>query len=75
MVNNSNVFYKEEYKAMEENDIKIMCTARNCFYINKCYRHTRGDPDDIEQCYTDLSLNGCILDSGFDMYIPTGKQI
>lgn len=48
---------------------KLMCTARNCPYSNKCYRHTRGEPDDVMQCFTNLEYT-CCLESGFDLFVP-----
>lgn len=33
----------------------VMCTARYCPYERSCYRHIKGDPNDVSQSYVDLS--------------------
>jgi len=58
-------YIKEGYKTL---DI-IMCTAIGCDYANKCYRHTKGNDDDINQSYANLEY-GCNSNSGFSDYIP-----
>lgn len=52
------------------NDI-TMCSARNCPEANKCYRHTNGNTDDINQSRADLSYNcNSSIESSFDSFIP-----
>jgi hypothetical protein len=48
---------------------EIMCTANNCPESKRCYRHTKGNPDSIEQCSCDLSIQGCDPINGYDYYI------
>jgi hypothetical protein len=44
----------------------LMCTSKSCIYSSKCYRHSRGNPDNIQQCYVDLTASGCDVLNGFD---------
>lgn len=46
-----------------------LCTATDCIYANKCFRHTQGDLDNPYQSYCDLS-RACCKESGFDYFIP-----
>ena len=50
-----------------------MCIARECPYAKTCYRHSKGNPDEIYQSYADLSYH-CDEVNGFDYFIPLGKE-
>lgn len=52
------------------NDI-VMCTAYGCSIAEKCYRHTRGDPDDINQCSCNFEYT-CHedMDTKYEYFIP-----
>lgn len=46
-----------------------LCTATNCTYANKCYRHTQGDPDNPYQSWANLEFT-CHEYEGFSSFIP-----
>lgn len=45
-----------------------MCTANGCPMADKCYRHSKGDLDDIYQNYYNFEYT-CNEGSGFEDYL------